>query len=60
MQPRHRGNLGRSDRACNELMKHLNNTRLCFDPAIPSRFTVFAFMHTFTGIISVEVYSSET
>ncbi|KAK1698354.1 hypothetical protein QYE76_015051 [Lolium multiflorum] len=45
---------------CNELMKNLNNTRLCFDPAIPSRFTVFVFMHDRTGIISVEVYSSET
>ncbi|KAM0905682.1 hypothetical protein ACQ4PT_017265 [Festuca glaucescens] len=44
----------------NELMKHLNNTRLCFDPAIPRRFTVFVFMHNFTGIIRVEVYSSET
>jgi hypothetical protein len=40
-------------------MKNLNNTRLCFDPAIPRRFTVFMFMHDRTGIISVEVYSSE-
>lgn len=38
-------------------MKNLNNTRLCFDPAIPHR---FVFMHNLTGIMRVEVYSSET
>lgn len=40
-----------------ELLKHLYAVRLCFDPAIPRRFTVFLFRHSFDGIIRVEVYS---